>query len=119
MTRWVVFTSGFAYITLPADEDTSAVVSGGQFGLILAADTIDVSREGHRTQYPGITETVALQIPTCDGKVPPHGVLHMGPCIANEVAGVREFAMAEGTQLDQVGREAEGRADNLLPFHLR
>ncbi|KAI2632618.1 hypothetical protein GGS26DRAFT_591058 [Hypomontagnella submonticulosa] len=116
--QWVVFTSGLAYITLPGGDGTSAIVSGGQFGLIFAADTADVSRKGHRTQYPGITETIALQIPTQDGKVPEHSVLHMGPCAVNEVAGIREFGTA-GTSLDQVNPKVEGWAYNLLPFHFR
>lgn len=111
-----MFTTGLAYITLPSDGNVSALVPGGQFGLIFAADTKDVTPEGHRTQYPGITETIALQIPTKDGKVPPHSVLHTGPCIANDVAGVREFAMAGATNVSQ---KVEARAENLLSFHLR
>ncbi|KAI0398740.1 hypothetical protein F4802DRAFT_592232 [Xylaria palmicola] len=88
--QWVVFMSGLAYITLPDDAATSAYVAGGQFGLIFAADTSDVSTKGHRTQYPGVTETVALQIPTADGKVPKHKVLHMGACSISEIAGLRQ-----------------------------
>ncbi|KAI0121012.1 hypothetical protein BJ170DRAFT_645973 [Xylariales sp. AK1849] len=87
--QWVVFISGLAYITLPEDSSTSAYISGGEFGLIFAADTADFSRQGHRTQYPGITETIALQIPTKDGRVPAREVLHGGPCTANEVSGIR------------------------------
>lgn len=92
--RWVVFTTGLAYITLPDDNQTSAYVNGGQFGLIFAADTKNVSREGHRTQYPGVTETIALQIPTKDGKIPKHRVLHLGPCSISEVTGARDYAVA-------------------------
>ncbi|XXH05718.1 hypothetical protein Hte_012154 [Hypoxylon texense] len=110
---WVMFTAGLAYITLPNDANTSALVPGGQFGLIFAADTRDVTPDGHRTQYPGVTETIALQIPTRDGKVPAHSVVHMGPCTAGDVAGVREFA------LEQATNGLEARADNLLPFPLR
>ncbi|RYO88969.1 hypothetical protein DL766_006560 [Monosporascus sp. MC13-8B] len=87
--RWVVFISGLAYITLPDDDTTSAHISGGEFGLIFAADIAEVSRKGHRTQYPGITETIALVMPTVDGQVPAHSLLHMGPCSAEEVVGVR------------------------------
>ncbi|KAI0839542.1 hypothetical protein F5Y06DRAFT_295568 [Hypoxylon sp. FL0890] len=86
--QWVVFASGLAYITLPEHDSTNALISGGEFGLIFAADTADVSREGHRTQYPGITETIVLQIPTCDGNVPDHSILHMGPCGVDEIAGL-------------------------------
>lgn len=91
--QWVVFTTGLAYITLPDDPSTSAHVSGGAFGVIFAADTADVSGRGHRTQYPGITETIALQIPTEDGAEPPHAVLHPGPCLAKEVVGLKELAL--------------------------
>ncbi|KAI1767828.1 hypothetical protein GGR53DRAFT_480841 [Hypoxylon sp. FL1150] len=90
--QWVVYTSGMAYVTLPDDDSTSAVVLGGEFGLVFAADTADVSLKGHRTQYPGLTETIGLQIPTQDGKVPEHRLLHMGPCTADDIAGLRELA---------------------------
>lgn len=93
--RWVIFLSGLAYITLPEDNTTSAYVSGGQFGLIFAADTSEVSSSGHSTAYPGITETVALQIPTLDGEIPSHSVLHAGPCTADDTVGV--LALANGS----------------------
>ncbi|KAI0169863.1 hypothetical protein GGR52DRAFT_592451 [Hypoxylon sp. FL1284] len=119
VSRWVAFTSGLAYITIPGDADASALVPGGQFGLIFAADTKEVSREGHRTQYPGVTETIALQVPTAGGKGPQHSLLHTGSCTGNDVAGLREFAMEEGAKLSQVGRRNECRADSPLPFRLR
>ncbi|KAI1642225.1 uncharacterized protein F4817DRAFT_362429 [Daldinia loculata] len=93
--QWVYFTTGLAYITLPDDKDTSAFVNGGQFSLIFVADTAAVSQRGHHTQYPGITESISLLIPTSDGKVPEHNVLHIGPCNFNEVAGVHEVALAQ------------------------
>ncbi|KAI1748168.1 hypothetical protein F4782DRAFT_518425 [Xylaria castorea] len=91
--QWVVFLSGLAKITLPSDDTSSVFVAGGQFGLIFAADTTDVSKEGHRTQYPGITETIALQIPTSNGQVPKHDLVHDGPCSISEIAGLRTFAL--------------------------
>lgn len=81
--------SGLAYVTLPDDNTTSAYVSGGEFGLIFAADTADVSERGHRTQYPGVAETIILQIPVKDNEIPEHTVLHYGPCVANETSGFR------------------------------
>ncbi|KAF3763240.1 hypothetical protein M406DRAFT_261022 [Cryphonectria parasitica EP155] len=84
--QWVWFVSGLAYITLPTDETTAAFVSG-EFGLIFAADTADVSRLGHRTQYSGITETVSIAMPTTDGMIPSHSRLHYGPCSTEEIAG--------------------------------
>jgi hypothetical protein len=91
--QWVVFTAGLAYITLPDDDTTSAYVVGGEFGLIFAADTQNVSASGHRTQYPGTTETIALQVPTADGDIPEHQVLHVGPCTISEIAGIREYGL--------------------------
>ncbi|GAP91806.1 putative small secreted protein [Rosellinia necatrix] len=91
--QWVVFTAGLAHITLPDDNTTSAYVVGGQFGLIFAADTLDVSAKGHRTVYPGITETIALQVPTLNGEIPKHQVLHAGPCSISEIAGIREYGL--------------------------
>lgn len=87
--RWVIFLSGLAYITLPNNASQSAYVPGGEMGLIFAADTADVTKIGHRTQYPGVVETVALQVPTTDGQIPPHEVLYMGACNAPDVNGLR------------------------------
>ncbi|KAI0204016.1 hypothetical protein F4808DRAFT_365928 [Astrocystis sublimbata] len=94
--QWVIFLSGIAYITLPYSNSTaSATVIGGEYGLIFAADTSDVSKGGHRTQYPGITETIAIQIPVADGQVPKHDLVHDGPCGIGEIAGLRSFALPE------------------------
>ncbi|KAI1866718.1 uncharacterized protein JN550_007571 [Neoarthrinium moseri] len=90
--QWVVFIAGLAHITLSEDNSTAVDIAGGEFGLIFAADIAAVSEHGHRTQYPGITETIALQIPTKDGKIPNRDVIHAGPCRVGEVAGLREIA---------------------------
>lgn len=95
--RWVVFTSGLAYITLPANNASEAYVQGGEYGVIFAADTADVSTQGHRTQYPGTTETVALEMPTEDGEIPAHEVLHSGACTALESAGLRGLAVSSSS----------------------
>ncbi|KAI1776289.1 hypothetical protein F4818DRAFT_457708 [Hypoxylon cercidicola] len=95
--QWVVYISGLAYITLPDDTNSSVVVSGGEFGLIFAADTADVSQKGHRTQYPGQTETIALEIPTCNARIPEHRVLHMGPCNLDEITGIPSSDYTRGT----------------------
>lgn len=92
--RWVIYLSGLAHITLPADNTTSAYVAGGQFGVLFATDTANVSGTGHSTAYPGTTETVALQIPTLDGEIPSHSILHAGPCTANDTVGI--FSLATG-----------------------
>ncbi|KAJ0114096.1 hypothetical protein J7T55_007930 [Diaporthe amygdali] len=90
--QWVVFISGLAYVTLPTDDTAGAYIVGGEFGLVFAADTAEVSAQGHRTQYPGTTETVALAIPTADGLIPGHTVLHDGACTANDIEGLRGLA---------------------------
>ena len=87
--RWVILLEGFGHITLPHDNSTSAYITGGQFGLIFAADTADVSRDGHISTYLGNTESVYVQIPTQDGMIPEHIRLHMGPCVAEEMSGLR------------------------------
>ncbi|KAM7199784.1 hypothetical protein V8F20_005654 [Naviculisporaceae sp. PSN 640] len=94
--QWVVFTKGLAVLTIPGDDSpkSTASIQGGGFGLIFAADTKEVSDKGHITRYPGITETVALQAPTHDGKVPNHKILYRGPCKAEQVAG--QLGLATG-----------------------
>jgi hypothetical protein len=49
----------------------------GVNGLIVAADTTGI---GHHTAYPSDKETVALQIPFADGRVPAHKVIKQGAC---------------------------------------
>ncbi|KAL8900632.1 MAG: hypothetical protein Q9207_005603 [Kuettlingeria erythrocarpa] len=77
--QWVAFTSGEAIISVPGSKEV-AYIRGGKDGLIFVADTAKVSVQGHLTQYPGDKETTALQIPTAGGLIPPHKVLHSGPC---------------------------------------
>lgn len=67
---------------------------GGELGVIFAADIAGLSAQGHRTQYPGVAETTALQIPTEGNVVPAYELLHSGPCTADEVAGLRGLATA-------------------------
>ncbi len=76
--------SGLANITLP-NSNAQATVRGGKYGLIIAADTAAVSTLGHITEYPSNQETIALQIPTLDGVVPAHRVLHGGACSGSEM----------------------------------
>ncbi|RYP49326.1 hypothetical protein DL768_004951 [Monosporascus sp. mg162] len=85
--QWVAALSGLAYVTVPGDQSNGLHVTGGD--ILFAADTANVSRLGHRSQYPGVTETVFLQVPTRHGEIPSHTVLHQGPCNASEVARAR------------------------------
>ncbi|KAL8786797.1 MAG: hypothetical protein Q9195_008055 [Heterodermia aff. obscurata] len=81
--QWVAFTAGKAVISLPNSTRT-ATVYGGREGLILAADTKNVSTLGHRTRYPSNQTTVAIQIPLENNAIPPHTVLHPGACLKGE-----------------------------------
>lgn len=54
-----------------------------------------MSNTGHRTQYPGITETIRISMPTVDGQIPSHSLLHYGPCAKKDVIGYGDLA---GTQ---------------------
>lgn len=57
----------------------SLYVVTGVNPLIIAVDT-DTRSPGHLTFYPSDIETVALQVPFKDGKIPGHRVLYDGPC---------------------------------------
>ncbi|KAL8753728.1 MAG: hypothetical protein Q9184_005335 [Pyrenodesmia sp. 2 TL-2023] len=72
--QYVAFLAGEAIITVP-ETGQSVRIKGGKDGLIIAADTVDVSRKGHDTRYPSEEETVAVVIPVADGKVPEHVVV--------------------------------------------
>jgi hypothetical protein len=44
----VGFISGLAYISLPTNDTSIAYVTGGEFGLIFAADIAGLIAQGHR-----------------------------------------------------------------------
>ncbi|KAI9712067.1 MAG: hypothetical protein M1820_001776 [Bogoriella megaspora] len=83
VVQWVAFIAGEAVISLP-NSTQQARIQGGRHGLILAADTANVSTLGHITNYPSKHETVALQIPTVNNEIPSHQVLHEGACVPDE-----------------------------------
>ena len=83
----VYFTSGLIHITLPNGTD-EAWLQGGKYGLIIAADTPDVSAHGHRTQYPSAATSIALQVPLCAGEDLDYVLLHNGPCTEDEMVGL-------------------------------
>ncbi|MCJ1251769.1 hypothetical protein MMC30_009007 [Trapelia coarctata] len=82
--QYVLFFAGLAHITLP-NSTAEAWVHGGRNGLIIAADTAAVSTLGHITTYPSEEQTLGLVVPTAGGEVPPHVVLHEGPCCTSEM----------------------------------
>ena len=57
--RLVAFLSGVVHVTLPNSTE-EAWITGGKFGLIVAADR-DAS-DGHISRYPSAEDTVALQV---------------------------------------------------------
>ncbi|UNI18055.1 hypothetical protein JDV02_004351 [Purpureocillium takamizusanense] len=77
--QFVLFASGHVRVKLPNSTD-ELWITGGNEGLIIAADTADVSRYGHIiTTDPG--EVVAsLQMPLAHGLDFEHEVVHPGPC---------------------------------------
>ncbi|KAH9998197.1 hypothetical protein F4779DRAFT_631394 [Xylariaceae sp. FL0662B] len=91
--QWVIVLNGLAVVTLPDNSSASVAASMGEMGLLIFADTADVSKEGHGSVYPGITETIFLQIPMKDDVLPEHQVLHdNAPCSGNEFVGLRGWA---------------------------
>ncbi|OIW26340.1 hypothetical protein CONLIGDRAFT_683328 [Coniochaeta ligniaria NRRL 30616] len=80
----VFFVAGLIHVSLPNRTD-EAWVQGGKYGLIIAADTANISTHGHRTQYPGNEATVALQVPFASTGLK-YGVLHRGACNYEEMA---------------------------------
>jgi len=79
--------SGLVHITLPNSTD-SAWIQGGKYGFILAADTTEVSKWGHITEFPGGDETVIAQFPLVGGVVPEHVKLYDGACGVGSGIGV-------------------------------
>ncbi|MCJ1325583.1 hypothetical protein MMC10_002246 [Thelotrema lepadinum] len=82
--QYVVFTSGRAHISLPNSTE-KAIVHGGKRGLLIAADTADISEHGHNTTYPSDENTISINIPTKNGKIPKHTCLYRGPCKDTEM----------------------------------
>ncbi|CEJ86663.1 hypothetical protein VHEMI04169 [[Torrubiella] hemipterigena] len=85
--QFVLFTSGLAHITLYKGKN-EAWVQGGKYGLIIAADTQDVSQHGHRTEYPSGADTIGIQIPISDESSFEYKVLHSGACHECEMTGI-------------------------------
>jgi len=103
--QWVVFLSGLAHVSLPnrtfpisgrTQFAEDVWVAGGEFGTILATDTLSASALGHLTEYPSGEETRVLQIPTAGGVIPPHTVLDAtGPCAESQLVGRKRALLEE------------------------
>ena len=77
--RYNAILSGTLRITIP-NSTQQVDVHGGKYGLVIAADTPDVSKIGHVSSIVGKEELTMLMIPTAKGEIPPHRVIHGGPC---------------------------------------
>ncbi|KAF2100232.1 hypothetical protein NA57DRAFT_73842 [Rhizodiscina lignyota] len=82
-----IFLSGLVHIRLP-DSRHEAWVQGGKYGIIIAADTKNLSMTGHVTDFPGNDETVIAELPFAGGMVPDHEVLYAGPCKMKDLIGI-------------------------------
>lgn len=78
--RYVNIVSGLMHLTLPNSKDEAWVPGGTKDSLILAADTVDVSSDGHRTEYVGTEEFRGVGLRVASGAPPVHTVVHKGPC---------------------------------------
>lgn len=72
--------SGVAHVTLPSRSGELWIVAGVN-PLIVATD---INGLGHYTAYPADTESMALQIPFAEGRVPEHVVLFNEACPTDE-----------------------------------
>ncbi|TLD03116.1 uncharacterized protein PgNI_12584 [Pyricularia grisea] len=92
---WLFLIKGMFHFTIPGNDSTVAYLTGGEFGLLFAADTADVSRTGHTSASMGDTETVLPRIATEGGMLPNRKRIHMGACDVTEKAGWRRLGWNE------------------------
>lgn len=77
--RYNAVLSGTLRVTIP-NSSQQVTVPGGKYGLIIAVDTAHVSKTGHVSSIIGKEELTALMMPTANGKIPPHKVIHGRAC---------------------------------------
>ncbi|KAG6006229.1 hypothetical protein E4U21_007191 [Claviceps maximensis] len=85
--QYVLFLSGLAQISLH-QGDEQVWLHGGKHGLIIAADTADRTKNGHRTQYPSAADTISVEIPIRDRQGFKYTVLHPGACRRSDMTGL-------------------------------
>ncbi|KAI7908924.1 hypothetical protein M0657_012073 [Pyricularia oryzae] len=112
---WLFLLKGMFHFTLPGNDSTDAYLTAGEFGLLFAADTADVSVTGHSSASLGNTETVFARMATEGGGLPNHRTVHMGACNATEMAGWRKL----GWNKDKTWRVAGQRLVDLVPQGVR
>lgn len=72
---------------LAADKN-EAWISGGRYGWLIAADTADIAKDGHVTEFPSDEKTIIAQFPLKGNKPPKHSILHTGPCKWEDFEGL-------------------------------
>ena len=73
-----VLVSGMARVTLPSTNDKEGIFISQDQNQVIVAN--DIRGLGHNTEYPLDMETVALQLPFQDGRLPDYRMLHTGAC---------------------------------------
>jgi len=83
--RWVIVLAGSIKVYLQNNQSVAntAFISSGTSGILLAVDTKDVSPVGHITET--IEQTAMLFMPTANGTVPEHRVLHHNVCAGEDL----------------------------------
>lgn len=77
--------SGLAHIQIH-NSTSEAWIIGGRYGLVFAGDTNTTN--GHSYTFPSGDDTVILNMPTANGQVPAHQVLHAGQCLPSELDAI-------------------------------
>ncbi|KHN95780.1 uncharacterized protein MAM_06392 [Metarhizium album ARSEF 1941] len=85
--QYVLFISGLAHISLYKGRD-EAWIQGGKYGLLIAADTADLTEHGHLTRYPSAADTVSVTFQIKDRQSFKYSLLHQGPCTQDEMVGI-------------------------------
>lgn len=114
-----------AHISLPnaseASNESEAYIQGGSHGMLIAADTRNVSRYGHITNFPGDEATLIAEFPVAGNKVPTHLVLHRG----SEGLGLSgtilssQSQISHSDQIDKMHACNEERYNSVVPLLTR
>jgi hypothetical protein len=90
--RFSIVLSGLVHFKIPNStlepSLSEAWIQGGRNGLIIAADIPPLSQYGHFAEFPSDAATVLMQVPTVNGGIPDHDILHAGPCGWEEMIGL-------------------------------
>ena len=98
-----VVLSGLCHVWLP-DKSEEFWMGNGQPTYMIATDMRGV---GHYTAYPSDENTLALQIPFVDGKLPEHIILHNGTCGTKVASNSNHDSLKKGK--DEASEESIAR----------